>query len=161
MYAFSLMCAKCSSNSVVGWVFYLLLVLFPITVFYFIVVVFNIHATAPPFTAFVLMCQTYCMMELMYVPLEIKLATELSNKSFLFLLQTVRVLCGFWNLDYFRFLVPPFCVSSHLSNMHALSLEYIHVMYPLVLILITFICCLLYTSPSPRDATLSRMPSSA
>ena len=24
-----------------------------------------------------------------------------------------------------------------------------------------FICCLLYTSPSPRDATLSRMPSSA
>ena len=28
--------------------------------------------------------------------------------------------------------------------------------------LIMFICnCLLYTSPSPRDATLSRMPSSA
>ena len=24
-----------------------------------------------------------------------------------------------------------------------------------------FMCCLLYTSPSPRDATLSRMPSSA
>ena len=24
-----------------------------------------------------------------------------------------------------------------------------------------FECCLLYTSPSPRDATLSRMPSSA
>ena len=23
------------------------------------------------------------------------------------------------------------------------------------------LCCLLYTSPSPRDATLSRMPSSA
>ena len=26
---------------------------------------------------------------------------------------------------------------------------------------IDFLCCLLYTSPSPRDATLSRMPSSA
>ena len=25
----------------------------------------------------------------------------------------------------------------------------------------TFLSCLLYTSPSPRDATLSRMPSSA
>ena len=24
-----------------------------------------------------------------------------------------------------------------------------------------YVCCLLYTSPSPRDATLSRMPSSA
>ena len=29
------------------------------------------------------------------------------------------------------------------------------------LILVTAITCLLYTSPSPRDATLSRMPSSA
>ena len=27
--------------------------------------------------------------------------------------------------------------------------------------LIMYQCCLLYTSPSPRDATLSRMPSSA
>ena len=33
---------------------------------------------------------------------------------------------------------------------------------PFVLAIITlFVVCLLYTSPSPRDATLSRMPSSA
>ena len=31
----------------------------------------------------------------------------------------------------------------------------------LILLLRIQICCLLYTSPSPRDATLSRMPSSA
>ena len=140
VYAFSLICAECSINGVVGWVLYLCLVPFPITVFYFIVIILNICATAPPFTAFVLMCQTYCMMELVYVPLKSKLVINFKHKLLLYLLQTVRVLCGFWNLDYFRFLVPPFCVSSHLSNMHALSLEYIHVMYPLVLILITFIC---------------------
>ena len=29
------------------------------------------------------------------------------------------------------------------------------------LIPVITMCCLLYTSPSPRDATLSRMPSSA
>ena len=33
VYAFSLMCAECSSNSVAGWTLYLFLVLFPITVF--------------------------------------------------------------------------------------------------------------------------------
>ena len=35
---------------------------------------------------------------------------------------------------------------------------------PLIMVLATiamFLGCLLYTSPSPRDATLSRMPSSA
>ena len=31
----------------------------------------------------------------------------------------------------------------------------------LALTIIIFFSCLLYTSPSPRDATLSRMPSSA
>ena len=61
VYAFSLMCAKCSSNSISGWALYIFLVLFPITVFYIFVIIFNIRATAPPFTAFVLMCQTYCM----------------------------------------------------------------------------------------------------
>ena len=136
-YAFSLSCAECSSNSVVGWALYLFLVLFPITIFYFIVIIFNIRATAPPFTAFVLMCQTYCMVDLVYVPLKMKL-TEL--KSLSFLLQTIRVLCGFWNLEYFRFSVPPFCVSRHLSTIQALSLEYVHIVYPLVLILVTFIC---------------------
>ena len=137
VYGFSLMCAECSSSSVAGWALYLLLVLFPITVFYVLVIVFNVSATTPPFTAFVLMCQTYCTIELMYVPLKMKLA---GFKSLSILLQTVRVLCGFWNLDFFRYLIPPFCVSSHLSNIQALSLEYIHVVYPLLLVLITFIC---------------------
>ena len=137
VYAFSLVCAKCSSKSVAGWALYLFLVLFPITVFYIFVIIFNIRATAPPFTAFVLMCQTYCMIDLMYVPLKMKLT---QFNSLLILWQTVRLFCGFWNLDFFRYIVPPFCVSSHLSHIQALSLEYIHVVYPLVLFLTTFIC---------------------
>ena len=65
VYSFSLMCAECSDNGV-GWALYLFLVLFPITVFYIIVIIFNIRATAPPFTAFVTMCQVYCTMELIH-----------------------------------------------------------------------------------------------
>ena len=136
VYAFSLICAECSSNSV-GWAPYLFLVLFPITVFYIFVIIFNIRATAPPFTAFVLMCQTYCMVDLLYLPLKMK---SFNFKSLLTLFQIVRVLCGLWNLDFFRYLIPPFCVSSHLTNIQALSLEYIHIVYPLVLILVTFVC---------------------
>ena len=62
VFAFSLMCAKCSSSSVVGWALDLFLNLFPITAFYIFVILFNIRVTAPPFTAFVLMCQIYCIM---------------------------------------------------------------------------------------------------
>ena len=39
------MCARCSSNSVAGWALYLFLVLFPVTVFYVLIIIFNIRAT--------------------------------------------------------------------------------------------------------------------
>ena len=105
VYAFGLMCAECYYSPVVGWTVYLFCILFPITVFYILVIIFNIRATAPPFSAFVLMCQTFCIMELTYVPLEMRLGVF---KELSILLQIVRVLCGFWNLDFFRHLVPPF-----------------------------------------------------
>ena len=50
---------------------------------------------------------------------------------------------------------PPYvvnrCLSGHLDT----------VMYSNEMNMYSFLPCLLYTSPSPRDATLSRMPSSA
>ena len=137
VYSFSLQCTQCGDNSKRNWVLYFFLVLFPISTFYFIVIIFNIRATAPPFTGFILMCQTYCMIEIVYVPYKAKIS-GLNNLSIL--LQIVRMLCGFWNLDFFRFLVPPFCLSSDLDNIQALSLEYVSAVFPLFLIIITTIC---------------------
>ena len=117
VYAFSLMCAKCSNNGTVYHVLTLLLM----TMFYIIVVMFNIRITFPPLTGFVFMCQTYNFIETLYVDLDMKIEIVNhagSNERFLKVLaQAVRILCGFWNLDFFRFVIPPFCVSSHLSNM--------------------------------------------
>ena len=136
VYSFSLMCAECSDNGV-GWALYLLLVLFPITVFYIIVIIFNIRATAPPFTAFVMMCQVFSTIDRVCVPVKMVLK---EMKSLSILIDVVRALCGIWNLDFFRYLVSPFCVSRHLGNMQVLSLEYLHILYPFLLILVTFIC---------------------
>jgi len=47
---------------------------------------------------------------------------------------------GFWNLDYFRYIIPPFCVSQVLKNMHVPALQYISTFYPLLLIFLTYIC---------------------
>ena len=137
VYAFSLQCVKCTDSSQGNWILYFFLVLFPISMFYFIVVIFNIRATAPPFTGFILMCQTYCMIETVMVPYKMKLS---GFKNLTVLLQVVRMLCGFWNLDFFRFLVPPFCLSSNLNNLQALSLEYVHAIFPLFLIIVTAVC---------------------
>jgi len=47
---------------------------------------------------------------------------------------------GFWNLDYFGYLIPPFCVSQDLKNIHVLTLQYVSAFYPLLLIALTYIC---------------------
>ena len=56
------------------------------------------------------------------------------------------------------------CAQDGLSGLHLAATEH----YDLIVLDIMLpgidgytLCCLLYTSPSPRDATLSRMPSSA
>ena len=145
VYAFSLMCAKCS-DSVIGWVLYFALTLLPITVFYFIVVLFSIRVTSPPLTRLVFMCQTFSFVDRLYVDLDMKVVitsgmyTDKNERLLRLLIQTVRTLCGFWNLDFFRSVAPPFCVSSHLTNMQALFLEYVYVFYPLSLVVITCTC---------------------
>ena len=137
VYAFSLMCVECRYDDGLGWALYLGLVTTFTTVFYVVIILLNIKATAPPFTGFVLMCQTFCIIDRMYVPMRMKVITYGRLKILFYL---VRVLCGIWNLDFFRHLIPPFCVSSRLNNLQALTLEYVFVVYPLVLIAVTFLC---------------------
>ena len=59
-------------------------------------------------------------------------------------LQVLLVLCGFWSLDFFRSVVPPFCVSSNIKAVHALALEYLVAFYPIYLILLTCVCIKLH-----------------
>ena len=51
---------------------------------------------------------------------------------------------GIWNLDFFRYVIPPFCISPSLTSLQALALEYVIAIYPLVLILVAYICVKLY-----------------
>ena len=55
------------------------------------------------------------------------------------LIKIAQTLCGFWNLDFFRHIIPPFCVDSRLNNLHALWLDFISAYYPLLLIFITYV----------------------
>ena len=135
-YSWSLKCEKCH-DEYVGWfwLLYLLLELVPLTVFYLIVILLNIHVTSPPFTAFVFFCQLFTILfkESVYFNVGV---IRYSSKIFLYIIST---LISIWNLDIFRHVVPPFCVSSKLTDVDTVLLEYISVLYPLLLILITYI----------------------
>ena len=48
-------------------------------------------------------------------------------------------LYGIWNLDFFRLLYPPFCMHPKTTTLHVLILDYAIAVYPLVLIVTSYI----------------------
>ena len=53
-------------------------------------------------------------------------------------LRVLLVLCGIWSLDFFRPVIPPFCVSNKIKAIHTLALEYLVAFYPICLIILTY-----------------------
>ena len=137
LYSNSLKCEKCYDKYVVWlWLIYLLLELVPLTVFYLLVILFNIRATAPPFTALVFFCQYFTIYFKKSVLFRV-IAHTYANKI---LLQILSTLISVWNLDMLRFVMPPFCISSNLRDIHSVLLEYTSALYPLFLVVMTYIC---------------------
>ena len=144
LYSYTLECSKCWGRGY-GWVLYYFLELFPITVMYFLVVIFHIRATSSPLSALVFMSQIVVYIIRLNVPLNVYIENIITGFPYV-ALKVLLVLCGIWSLDFFRSVIPPFCVSNNIKTVHAISLEYVVAFYPIFLILITYVCIKLHDS---------------
>ena len=113
VYAFGNECLKCHGSVYGRWALYLFVVLFPITVFYIFVIIFNVHAVSPPFTAFVLYCQIFVTIDRIQMPSPSRYTSKYHSPTMLLL---ARTLSGVWNLDFGRHIFPAFCVSESLNS---------------------------------------------
>ncbi len=85
LYSHNLKCEKCN-DKYTGWLWllYLLLELVPLTVIYLLVIIFDIYATAPPFTAFVFLCHFFSFSLFFRENVAFKIiAQRYTNKTFL------------------------------------------------------------------------------
>ena len=128
---------KCSygKHSIMNSVKYCVIAFLPLTVFLIALVTLRISATSPLLNAFVLLCQVLTS------PLQIELVSihfGRARKSTNIVIALIMSLCGFWNLDFFRTLYPPFCLHPNMNILQILTLDYIIAAYPLLLIVITF-----------------------
>ena len=133
-------CVRCDNKY--AWPLYLALVLLPITLFYFLVIIFNFSATQPPVTAYTFYCQLF--VQVIHILYAIKHHYETkANKTLQTLTWTVSEI---WNLDMFRYVVPGFCLDERLTNIDAILLELVAALYPLLLIFLTFILIEMHAS---------------
>ena len=131
-------CSDCT-NAWYGVPLYLFMEFVPITVFYFIILFFQISMTSAPMLAYVFYCQ-----------IAVSTLLRLQNNSFeaSYTTNFVSIMItfyGFWNLDFFRYILPPFCVSPKLQRIHIVTLYYISASYPLCLIGMTWFFIKLHT----------------
>ena len=135
-------CFRCTDNWR-GVMIYIILVFIPVTLFYLTILVFQIRMTSAPMPCFIMYSQLVVL--LLSHPLdssfEVMQTIEFTNEGHLRLVtRLILAFYGILNLDFMSNAVPPFCVSSNLSLYHRAILGYITAFYPLLLIVVTWIC---------------------
>ena len=112
----------------------------PITIIYFVIMFFHINVTTAPMVAFVFFSQVAVSAFSNMISSKVVFN---SNTIYRFLNILVSFY-GIWNLDFFHFVIPLFCVSPQIKPVHITFLYFISAIYPLFLIAISWICIHLY-----------------
>ena len=143
--SYNFICEKCSSDGM--WkriIYFLLLNVLPGIVFCFVLTLFSVRVSSDGMNAFVIYSQIishpFIVTQLQYQ------FHQLDSKWGSVLFNLVTVPYGFWNLDFFKTLLPPFCLAPGMTNIHAWALQYLSAALPLGLILILILLNHLYDS---------------
>ena len=122
-------CVKCLDKRY-GWLLYITATLAPTTILCFLVMIFQFHVTSAEMNCFVFLCQFMtCTNTLSNPYVYVQPNTDLTAMQFFGL--AVTTFYEIWNLDFFRYFIPPFCISSDLTTLHTLALDYVVTIYPL------------------------------
>ena len=139
VYSLDMKCVNCSNISMgVAISLYLFLELIPITIFYICVVFFRLNITGGPLLGYVLFCQAYMffiykdLFSYKYILSHVSVPLQVLFKSSL-------TLSSSWILQFLRFTTSPFCISSKLTGIHIQMLNLVTAIYPVLLVIITYI----------------------
>ena len=140
VYSYFLGCVKCDSYKN-GWVKFAAAAFLPLTFFYIIVIMFRISATSPTLNAFIMLNQ------IVAIPSVIR-DVYTSNLDYLTspnhaynrdASKFIITVTAIWNLDFFRSFYGPICLHPDLNYQQVLLFEYAIGLYPLLLIILTYL----------------------
>ena len=129
-------CSTCSSVWY-GVLIYLLIEVVPVTIFFITVLLFQLNLTTAPMFGFILYSNSIIILTNTH-PI-------LSNEAQIYR-KVITLLYGIWTLDFFRFAIPPYCVSPKLTSIHIIYLQSVSTFFPYVLIAITWLLINLHSN---------------
>ncbi|XP_064388624.1 uncharacterized protein LOC135336696 [Halichondria panicea] len=139
LYSYEMNCMNCTGeNTTYNWIKYIAVAYIPLTFFFLFVVIFKFNGTSPMLKWFISVSQG------IFSPIAVRgYFSVFSKKSHIEkFIKAIGCFYGIWNLDFFRAVSPPICVTD-ISQIQVLALDYAIAFYPLVLIILTyFLICL-------------------
>lgn len=147
VYSHDNQCVPCETKDLArNIILYLLAELLPLTVFFAVVIIFNVSITSGPAKAFVFFSQMMTLPTVIFV-IQQQIKQLVSNDWAQSIMLSFYVLpYSIWNLDFLRTVLPPFCLTPHISTIHVMVLTYISALYALVLIITVYTCIELHAS---------------
>ena len=137
VYSYSYVCAECDSFKSKHVLKYALVAFLPLTLFYVLVVVFKFRATDPVIHEFILYGQLISSrFNLYYNSIDLYFDHGKDSRIYKYMFSS---LLGVWNLDFGRLLYKPFCLHPDLTTHQVVALDYLIAVYPLLLILLTYL----------------------
>ncbi len=135
--SYNLGCVSCP-NSRLNWLKFISVGFIPLTVFYFILVFFNINVTSSHMHGYVLFSQavsTPAFVRLLFLNIE---GLPFVSK----LIKSAEPFFSSWNLDFFRSTLSNICLD--IDTLQVFTLDYCVAVYPLLLITASYLLIELY-----------------
>ena len=138
VYSYFLGCVKCESYKN-GWVKFAAAAFLPLTLFYIIVITFRISATSPTLNAFIMFNQIVAIPSILRELYTSSLDHTTGSYNYVYAFDFIIAVIAIWNLDFFRSFYGPICLHPDLKYQQVLLLEYAIGLYPLLLIIFTYL----------------------
>ena len=139
LYTYDLKCVQCTDFHIKELLWFLTKILIPPTILCIVTAVFHLNVLQPPWSVFVLVAQLISSPPLMQITLNYHAIYSQFPSKF------TATIYGPWNLDFFRALYHPKCISPHINFLHVCLIDGAIGLYPLVLVAV------LYTFVTLRD----------
>ena len=138
-------CIKCKFSKGVGWLFYFMVQLIPLTILFFVISVFRISLARPPMRAFVFFYQlaasvVFTHIYRFYPPF-------VANSHALRRIHHLSVVIfGIWGMSLTENIhgLTDFCVDPNINTQQAFTLKQIQSTFPLLLVTLTYACIQLH-----------------
>ena len=130
VYSVGSRCVHCSPFNIF---YYLLLQYLPSTVMFLLVIIFRPNVTSAPMANYVLFYNYITYTFRMNIWLYSQLHTIMTNVA-----MTALTLSAVWSFDALFFISPPLCIIKHMEEIYIPFLEFCAIIYPFILLMLTY-----------------------